>query len=215
MLDAIKYRLLKLGKPKEYQDYLNVQRDRSKSKYNQASTNQLEIDRKEYLVNFLASLVDLKKVSNALVIGCRNTYELDLLEKRGVNTVVGVDLYSHDPRVKVMDMMKLKFESNSFDLTYCSHALEHALDVQKAVDEMARVSKNGAHILIEVPIHYQIRGSDLHDLGTYQTVVNNFEKNVHSASVTVVYGKDIVANTANNNLRTDVARVVLSLHKKV
>ena len=147
------------------------------------------------------------------MIGCRNAYELDLLEKYGVDTVIGIDLYSHDPRIKVMDMMDLKFEDNSFDLIYCSHALEHALDVQKVTTEIIRVAKNEANVLIEVPINYQVRGADLHDLKSFEKIHEVFQQNQGLINLSLIYGKNISAETKGNVLRTDVARIILTIQK--
>ena len=47
------------------------------------------------------------------------------------------------------DATKMRFKDNSFDVVYCSQVLEHIPDCEKAVREIARVSKK--HILIDVP----------------------------------------------------------------
>ena len=47
------------------------------------------------------------------------------------------------------DATKMKFGDNSFDLVYCSQVLEHIPDCEKAIKEIARVSKK--NIIIDVP----------------------------------------------------------------
>ncbi len=210
----VKYQLVKLGRSKNYRNYLDLQLKRSKSKYNQAAENKHETTRKETLVNLVSSFRGFNSDQNCLVIGCRNSYELDLLEKKGIKNVIGIDLFSKDPRVKVMDMMDLKFDSGKFDLIYCSHALEHAYDYLKAINEMLRVAKHNAIILIEVPINYAVSGSDLHDFKSYNYITNLMENLSSVEYLNVLYGKDISVGMLDNLLNTDVARLIVEVGKK-
>lgn len=206
----IKYQFLKLGKKNDYKKYLDTQLNRSKSKYAHSGKNDLEVQRKERLVALLTQQVALQEMSKGLVIGCRNSYELDLLESQGVRQVMGIDLFSFDPRIKVMDMMELKFDDDTFGLIYCSHALEHAYDYKKALAEIVRVAKDKAIVLIEIPIHYEVRGSDLHDLGSFEEIAKSVGDLVETR---VLYGKDIASETEDNLLNTDVARVIMQISK--
>lgn len=45
----------------------------------------------------------------------------------------------------------LPFEGNCFDTVLCGETLEHVPDDKRAIDEIARVAKHGASILITVP----------------------------------------------------------------
>lgn len=42
----------------------------------------------------------------------------------------------------------LPFEDNRFDLTYTCEALEHAVDIESAIREMARVTTSGGYIVV-------------------------------------------------------------------
>ncbi len=74
-----------------------------------------------------------------------------------------------------MDMHQMTFPDNRFDLIYCAHSLEHAYDVQKVVTEIRRVSRSGAIVVIEVPVHYETRGADLIDFADCDTLHGAFE----------------------------------------
>lgn len=54
---------------------------------------------------------------------------------------------------KVFDFEKFPypFEDNSIDEIYCSMVMEHIHDLSKMMDELVRISKNGAQLQIEVP----------------------------------------------------------------
>lgn len=46
------------------------------------------------------------------------------------------------------NLLNLPYTNESFDLVFCSEALEHCVDVQKAIAELTRVTKKGGKILI-------------------------------------------------------------------
>jgi len=52
-----------------------------------------------------------------------------------------------------MDMHKMSFASDSFDVVYCSHSLEHAFDPVKAISELTRTVRDGGVIVVEVPVN--------------------------------------------------------------
>lgn len=64
---------------------------------------------------------------------------------------VSADLYSQYAEVKV-DIMKIPYENNSFDVILCSHVLEHVLDDRKAMREMSRVLRPHGWGILQVPI---------------------------------------------------------------
>jgi SAM-dependent methyltransferase len=194
---------------KKYKEYLKTQIDRSKSKYDIQS--EMEIKRKKYFTNLLSLKVNLKNIKDAIVIGCRNTYELDLLKEKGVSNVDGIDLYSYNKQITVMDMHNLKFRDNSFDLIYCSHALEHAYDYNKAITEMIRVLRNQGIIAIEVPVNYETRGSDIHDFRNADNLLTIF--NSYAKIKEVFLSICIEKNEPDNFGGTDIARVIFRIKK--
>jgi ubiquinone/menaquinone biosynthesis C-methylase UbiE len=50
--------------------------------------------------------------------------------------------------IETQDMASLTYEDNSFDIVYCTNALDHCLDPRKAIEEMVRVCKPGGWIYL-------------------------------------------------------------------
>lgn len=106
-----------------------------------------------------------------LDIGCGVGYLLKFADKRGLESY-GVDV--SDEGVKVAKKVSpnsniivgkgedLKFPDNYFDYLTCLGSLEHFLDLNKGVNEMFRVAKKDAQVLIVVPnanfILWKIKG---------------------------------------------------------
>jgi len=87
--------------------------------------------------------------------------------------IVGVDLVSTSPKIKLGDMsIRLPFDNDSFDVIVASHCLEKSRDPHRTRDEIQRVTKPGARVLVcgnrapegtrsafpyrghEVPVHF-------------------------------------------------------------
>tara|TARA_Y100000310_G_C20667467_1_gene808400 strand:+ start:1124 stop:1669 length:546 start_codon:yes stop_codon:yes gene_type:complete len=64
---------------------------------------------------------------------------MDLVKLPGVDTI-------HD-----FNKFPYPFKDNTFDLVYTSHVLEHVLDLGKVMEELKRICKPGARIVIRVP----------------------------------------------------------------
>ncbi|HTR40447.1 MAG TPA: class I SAM-dependent methyltransferase [Pseudomonadales bacterium] len=57
------------------------------------------------------------------------------------------------PRVMVhMDITKIQYGDNFFDVIFCSHVLEHVPNDRLAIKELGRVLKPGGFAVIQVPI---------------------------------------------------------------
>ncbi len=67
-------------------------------------------------------------------------------ELPGVTTVAG-------------DLTGLTFADNSFDLVFCTEVLEHIPELQKAVSELARVTRK--HLVVGVPFNQDLRAGRL------------------------------------------------------
>lgn len=65
---------------------------------------------------------------------------------------ISVDLESYLADIK-MDIIRLGFRDNVFDLLICYHVLEHVLDDVSGIKEIYRVTKIGGTALIQVPIN--------------------------------------------------------------
>jgi len=63
-----------------------------------------------------------------------------------------------DPRFAraQVDITRMQFEDESFDLVLCSHVLEHVPDDGRAMREIARVLKPDGYALLQHPIDYSL-----------------------------------------------------------
>jgi ubiquinone/menaquinone biosynthesis C-methylase UbiE len=64
---------------------------------------------------------------------------------------ITADLYSELVMIK-MDITKIEYPDETFDIIICCHVLEHIIDDWKALKELFRVLKNGGLAIIIVPI---------------------------------------------------------------
>lgn len=128
------------------------------------------------LVDMLAEKYELASKS-VLCVGCRNTDEIRYFRKRGAGRVVGIDLFSDDPDIVIMDMHDLKFANDEFDIVYSRHSFEHAYDKKKVGSEFVRVVKNGGVVVVEVPGSYK-GGADYNRFDSIEDVMVAFESNV-------------------------------------
>lgn len=65
---------------------------------------------------------------------------LDIVHLQGVDIVHNLNNYPYP------------FNDNEFDEVLCHHVLEHLDDIVKPLEEIWRITRNGARIIIEVPI---------------------------------------------------------------
>jgi SAM-dependent methyltransferase len=70
-----------------------------------------------------------------------------------------------------LDVFPWPFEDNSFESIYCFDVLEHLRDIVKTMEEVHRISENGAHIHIATP-HFSCANSytdptHIHHLGYF------------------------------------------------
>ena len=76
-----------------------------------------------------------------LIVGPRNVQELLIAWLHGFSwrRIQGIDLYSTNPKILVMNMESLAFADGSFDVVVMSNTLAYASDTFKALSEMRRV----------------------------------------------------------------------------
>jgi SAM-dependent methyltransferase len=68
---------------------------------------------------------------------------------------ITADLESPLARVK-MDIHKMPFQENTFDVVLCNHVLEHVNDDIQALGEIARVLRPGGFAILQVPFFHPL-----------------------------------------------------------
>jgi ubiquinone/menaquinone biosynthesis C-methylase UbiE len=134
----------------EFADWYEKGRDRG---YH-ALIDDLEVD-------LLADYVDDKEV---LEVGCGTGLILDRVARRA-QRAVGIDISKgmlHQAVARGLDVAQgdvtaLPFADESFDVVYSFKVLAHIQDIDRALSEMARVTRPGGHLLLEFYNPYSLR----------------------------------------------------------
>lgn len=53
-----------------------------------------------------------------------------------------------------LDVQKMPFDDNTFDVVICNHVLEHVEDLYRAISEIIRVLKRGGYAILQVPVDF-------------------------------------------------------------
>jgi len=131
--------------------------------------------RYEKFIHAFLNLPDGKDRSNKILcVGCRNICEIDAFKKEGFQSVVGVDLFSTDPQIMVMDMHNLQFKNNEYDVLYSAATFEKSYDPKKVASEFIRVVKDGGLIILQVGAHYPTNAVDRHDFDSLRNLHSYF-----------------------------------------
>jgi len=194
-------RRLGRSRPADYREYLAVQLERTLSKR--------ETDPGAGAMALIDSVARAQPAGPVLCVGSRNALELDRFRARGFEDVVGIDLFSQREDILVMDMHSLAFDEDSFDVVYCSHALEHAYDVDRVAAEMVRVARNRAVVAIEVPIRVQASAADRVVFAGLDELRNVFAGHVAEE----LLGEEQPPHSPTNDQGTEIARLVFRLRK--
>ena len=114
---------------------------------------EVEIESRNYYHSLLPSSLEGTKV---LDVGCGSGQDATYYAKKGAK-VEGIDISEKEIEManklncgefKVGDMKNLPYDSNTFDIVTSYYALQASDKVTKAIEEMIRVAKPGATILI-------------------------------------------------------------------
>jgi ubiquinone/menaquinone biosynthesis C-methylase UbiE len=79
-----------------------------------------------------------------LNLGCGKDIKKDYVNLDSIK-LPGVDI------VHNLEVYPWPFKKNDFDYVYCHHVLEHMESIIKPMEEIWRITKNGARVFIEVP----------------------------------------------------------------
>lgn len=160
------------------------------------------------LVQMVAQVVDIKN-KKVLCVGARSIYEIETFKSFGAKEVIGIDLFSETPEIKIMDMHNMDFEDNSFDILFSCHSLEHARNYEKALSEFKRVIKNNGIIAIEAPVNYKTDEVDIWDFksGT------NLKKLIGYGFIKEILLEEINKRKNPNYERSDILRLIIRSNK--
>jgi SAM-dependent methyltransferase len=87
----------------------------------------------------------------ALDIGCRHGVQTRWLEDHGYEVTSGDVEILYDKAMVLDANDPLPFDSESFDVVWCSEVIEHLRDPAAAITEMRRVLKPGGMLVITTP----------------------------------------------------------------
>ena len=164
--------------------------------------------RAQALIDQVASQVELT-ATRVLCVGCRNDAELSYFRQQGAQEVIGIDLYSEQPDILVMDMHRMDFPDSHFDLLYSSHSLEHSFDPQQAIAEFVRVVRNGGMLVVEVPVRYQRSEADRVDFASLENLHQSFAPHVAQ----VLWSATTSAGDFGGQLGVDAIRTIIQIRK--
>lgn len=83
-------------------------------------------------------------------------------EKQHAENYITADIESPLAKVK-MDIHKIPFPENTFDVLLCNHVLEHVEDDLQAAREIHRVLKPGGFAILQVPFFHPVPETTLED----------------------------------------------------
>ncbi len=99
------------------------------------------------------------KDSKILDVGCGNGHFLDQLKDRGYNNLRGVDIAnylkdkSHQHHIVDINVSKLPFEDNSFDVVTTFQTFEHLENYFLLEQEIKRILKPDGYFIFSIPNH--------------------------------------------------------------
>lgn len=73
------------------------------------------------------------------------------LRAHGTTQITRYDIASDDPAVLLGPLESMAFEDSCFDSALCNAVLEHVVDVDLAMRELARVVRPGGHVVVAIP----------------------------------------------------------------
>lgn len=137
------------------------------STFNDKAFNEEVKGKKTEALIEVMSAFSRRDIQDILVVGCGSGREAGMLARAFNANVVGIDLgddytFDHEgsapAKLLKMDAKDLKFSSNSFDMVFSFHTLEHIPEPQRALKEMSRVLRPGGVYFVGTPNKSRIIG---------------------------------------------------------
>jgi SAM-dependent methyltransferase len=183
--------------------------------------------REKIIINYIKELISRSELSTVnlkiLNVGCGPGRSSEYLSEFGNVTSIEFDEFCCEFAKKQtgLDIINgsitaLPFEENTFDLVCAFDVVEHVEEDQLAVNELKRVTKRDALVLITVPAFMS--------LWSYHDVINHHFKRYRNKEIRVLFnttnnGEEIFSSYFNFILFTPIFIVrqfnnLLNLHKK-
>lgn len=114
------------------------------------------MDRERLYKLYIETETDLLEASKKVLhIAPERNFRGLLMRSKSLDYTCG-DLYPNDNLTKKVDITKIQYPDNTFDVVLCSHVLEHVPDDRLAMSEFYRVMKKGGWGILQVPIDVTI-----------------------------------------------------------
>lgn len=115
-----------------------------------------QIDENDGRYVFIENELRKNNYKKVLDIGCGKGRFISKLKERNVDIeIYGVDISEEilksvvsEVETKCGSLLKIPYPDNTFDLSFCIEALEHAVFIEGAIQEMVRVTKPGGSLVI-------------------------------------------------------------------
>tara|TARA_B100001245_G_C22881953_1_gene424200 strand:- start:1198 stop:1965 length:768 start_codon:yes stop_codon:yes gene_type:complete len=173
--------------------------------------NCLSLERHRLLFLYLKSETDVfKKNINLLHIAPEECFINIFKKSKNISYTTG-DLYSPLAEVK-MDIHKIPFQNETFDVILCNHVLEHVDDDKKALKEIERVMKKEGFAILQVPFYYPIPEKTLED----RSIINpaEREKDYGQSDHVRKYGKDYPERIKSQGMKVNENKFTESFNKE-
>ena len=173
--------------------------------------NCLSLERHRLMYLYLKNETNFfKNEWNVLHIAPEQCFISIFKNSKNINYTSG-DLFSPLADIK-MDIHKMPFKNNTFDIVLCNHVLEHVDNDIKALKEIKRVMKNGGFSILQVPFYYPLPNKTIEDKSI--TKANEREKAYGQSDHLRKYGKDYKKRLSSVGFEVDVNEYVNSLSKE-
>ena len=173
--------------------------------------NCLSLERHRLLFLFLKNKKNLfNKKIDLLHIAPEQCFIKTFNNCNNINYVTG-DLYSPLAKIK-MDIHKMPFKDNSFDVILCNHVLEHVDDDKKAMREINRVMKKDGFAILQVPFYNPIPEKTLED--KFIKSPSEREKLYGQDDHKRKYGKDYDKRIISQGMKVNKSKFIDSFTKK-
>jgi SAM-dependent methyltransferase len=128
---------------------------RIKPRPNALCPNCLSLERHRLIWLYLNERTDFFKASAEILHIAPEACFIKRFEKIHGKHYITADIESPLAKVK-MDIHKIPFEDNKFDVVLCNHVLEHVEDDIMAMREINRVLKTGGFAILQVPFFHPV-----------------------------------------------------------